>query len=206
VTTRPPDRAEPLVRARLCQEWLTLIASEEEPYRGRFLARVTNELRAQIDGASRVAWIPLSIHVKLADIQLEAFGTVRAHEYYRRAFSRALMGPILGPLVRTGTSVLGVSLGSFVRWSSKGYDASYKHAGQIAGEVLAPGRARITFRNLPPICTASDAWLMSAQGSAYGLYDVLHLDGVVRLDTHARAEGSMMLELEWSERKRTTRA
>jgi len=203
VTTSPPPFT-PLVRARLCQEWLSQIATEEEPYRGRFLARVTDEMRAEIDGASRVAWLPLAIHVRLADIQLDTFGSVRAHEYYRRAFRRALMGPILGPLVRTGTRVLGVSLGSFVRWSSRGYDASYKNAGDLVGEVLGPGRARLVFRNLPPICTASDAWLMSAQGSAYGLYDVLHLDGVVRLDTGQRANASMMLELEWSDRKRKT--
>jgi len=159
-------------------------------------------MRTHIDGASRVAWLPLSIHVGLADIQLETFGSARAHDYYRRAFSRALMGPILGPLVRAGTSILGVSLGSFVRWASKGYEASYKYAGDLTGEVLGPGRARLVFRNLPPVCTASEAWVMSAQGSAYGLYDVLHLDGVVRLDMSGRARGTTSLELEWSARKK----
>jgi hypothetical protein len=43
---------------------------------------------------------------------------------------------------------------------------------------------------------------MSPQGSAYGLYDFLHLDGVVRLDTRDRAKGTMVLELEWTDKKR----
>jgi hypothetical protein len=202
VTASPLARAAPLVRARLCQEWLTMIDTEDEPYRGRFFARVSDEMREQIDGASRVGWIPLAVHVKLADIQLETFGTVRAHEYYRRAFARTLMGPILGPLVRTGTRVLGVSFASFVRWSPHGYAASYRNAGEVAGEVLEPGRARLVFTDLPAICTASDAWLMSPQGSAYGLYDFLRLDGVVRLDTRDRAKGTMVLELEWTDKKR----
>jgi hypothetical protein len=201
VSTPSTDHPEPLVRARLCQEWLASIATEEDPYRSRFLTRVTNELRAEIDGATGVSWIPLSIHVKLADIQLEAFGAARAHDYYRRVFSRALTGPFLGPLVRTGARVLGVSLCSFVRWASKGYQASYKNAGVLDGEVLGPGHARVVFRELPSICVASEAWLMSAQGSAYGLYDVLGLDGVVRLNMQARAERSTTLELEWSDRK-----
>jgi hypothetical protein len=204
VTALPPERAEPLVRARFCQEWLTLIDSEEEPYRGRFLARVTEEMRAQIDTAPGATWIPLAVHVKLADIQLEAFGRTRAHDYYRRALSRNLMGPILSPLVRTGSRILGLSLASFIRWAPKGYDASYKHAGELTAEVLGRDRARVLFTNLPPVCTASDAWLMSAQGTAYGLYDVLHLEGVVRLDTSERANGGMALELEWSDRKRDT--
>jgi hypothetical protein len=204
MTPHSSGLAEPLVRARLCQEWLSSIAAEEEPYRGRFFASLTEEMVAQIDGMSRVAWMPLSVHVRLADVQLEVFGAVRAHEYYRRAFGRTLSGPILGPLVRTGARVLGVSVGSFVRWASQGYAASYKNAGELRGEVLGDGRARLVFEGLPPICTKSDAWLMSTQGSAYGLYDFLRVDGVARLDTRDRAKGRMVLELEWSDRKRGT--
>jgi hypothetical protein len=202
VSAPPPPIAEPLVRARFCQDWLALIAVEEEPYRTRFFGRLTDEMRTQIDGASRVAWLPLAVHVKLADVLLEAFGTVRAHDYYRRALVSAVKGPIFGPLFLTGARVLGLSPASFVRWGSRGYDVAFKHAGALAGEVLGPGRARLKYLDLPPVCTASDAWMKSAQGTAYGVYDVLGVDGVVRLDTRARGEGKMVLELEWSDRKR----
>ncbi len=43
VNTPPANLAEPLVRARFCQEWLTLVGIEEEPYRSRFFARVTEK-------------------------------------------------------------------------------------------------------------------------------------------------------------------
>ena len=194
--------AEPLVRARSCQDWLALIALEEEPYRTRFFERLTDGLRTQIEGASRVAWLPLVVHVKLADILLDAFGTVRAYDYYRRALASAVKGPLFGPLFRTGSRVLGLSPASFVRWGSRAYDVSFRHAGAVAGEVLGPGRACLRYLDLPPVCTASDAWMTSAQGFTYGVYDVLGVDGVVRLDTSARGEGKMVLELEWSDRKR----
>jgi hypothetical protein len=197
-----PADIEPIVRARFCQEWLAQIEKEEEPFRSRFLSRLTPEMRAQIDGASRVSWLPLAIHVELANIQLETFGLKRAHDYYRRAFVTALEGPILAPLFLTGARLLGLSPGSVVRWASRGYDATYRNAGRLVGEVLGPGLARATFWDLPPICTASDAWLGSSQGSAYGMYDALRVDGVVRLDTRGRAEGKMVLELEWSERSK----
>ena len=202
MTTSSPNRPEPLVRARFCQEWLALIGIEEEPYRSRFFARVTDEMRGQIDGASRVAWLPLSIHVTLADIQLETFGVVRAHDYYRRAFASSVNGPILAPLVLTGARLLGLTPGSFVRWASRGYDAAYRNAGSLTGEVLERGRARLVFQDLPPMCTASDAWVMSTQGSTYGLYDMLHLEGVVRFDSRERAKGTIVLELEWGDRKK----
>jgi hypothetical protein len=200
VNSIPPGaHGEPLVRARFCQEWLVLIEREEEPYRSRFFALVTKEMRAQIEGAVPVTWLPMAVHVKLADIQLESFGTVRAHSYYRRAFAIDIKGPILGPLFATGTRLLGFSPASFVRWASRGYEAAYRNAGQLAGEVVGPGHARLAFSNLPAVCTASDAWLMSAQGTAYGLYDVLRVDGIVRVDTHERAKGRMVLDLEWGD-------
>ena len=41
--------AEPIVLARFCQEWLELVALENEPFRSRFFERVPPEFRAQID-------------------------------------------------------------------------------------------------------------------------------------------------------------
>lgn len=177
-----------------------MIAKEEEPYRSRFLARVTGEMREQIQGASRVAWLPLSVHVELSEIQLETFGVARAHDYYRRAFADSLKGPVLGPLVLTAARLLGLSPASFVRWASRAHEAGFKNAGAVVGEVLGPCHARLEYSRLPGICTASDAWLASTQGSAYGAYDVLGVEGVVRLDTRDRANGRMLVELEWVDR------
>ena len=61
------------------------------------------KIRAQIDKSLRVAWLPLSIHVTLGDIMLEAFGSARAHDYYRRSFVRAVKGPVFG--LRDGLDV-----------------------------------------------------------------------------------------------------
>ena len=194
---------DPLVRARFCQEWLTFAETQEEPWRGRFLAGIPPALRETIESASRVAWIPMAVHVKLADILQESFGPVRAHVYYRHAFAASLSGPILGPLLRAGTRVLGLSVPAFVRWASRGWDASFRNAGELVGDLLAPDRAMLTYRGLPAICTASDGWMLSAQGSAYGVYDVVGVEGVVRVDLSGRSEGRMVVNLEWNKRRET---
>jgi hypothetical protein len=193
-----PMDAEPLVRARFCQEWLELVDKEEEPWRGRFFAALDPALRETIESATRVAWLPMAVHVKLADIQQGAFGAVRSHAHYRKSFAAALRGPFLGPLVRTGARVMGISMLSIVRWSSRAYQAGFRNVGELAGEVLGPHRARLVYSELPTVCTSSDAWMLSSQGSAYGAYDFLGIEGVVRLDTSGRGLGRMILELEWS--------
>jgi hypothetical protein len=193
-----PMDAEPLVRARFCQEWLAFAAKEEDPWRSRFFALLGEETRELIDASSRVAWVPIALHVKLADVLQEAYGVVRAHSYYRRAFAASLSGPILGPLVRTGSRVLGIGVPTFVRWAPRGWEAAFRNAGGMMGEVVGPYHAKLTYFGLPPVCTASEGWMISSQGSAYGAYDVMGVDGVVRLDMSGRSEGRMVLDLEWN--------
>jgi hypothetical protein len=189
---------EPLIRARYCQEWLEFVGKDDEPWRSRFLGRISPELRATIDGTVRVGWIPLAIHVKLADILLEAYGIQRAHAYYRRAFAASLRGPLLGPLSQSAARLFGITPGTLARWASRGYDATFKHAGFVVGQELGPGRARIEYRDLPRIATASEAWLQSAHGSAYGAFDFLGVDGLARLDLSGRSAGRLRLDLEWT--------
>lgn len=179
-----------------------MIAKEEEPWRGRFLGRVPRALREEIESAARVAWIPIENHVRLSDIQLETYGAVRAHDYFRRAFASSLRGPFFGPLLKTGVRLLGLSPATMARWAGRGYEAGFRNAGKIVGEVLGPGHARLAYSGLPAVCVASDAWMTSPHGSAYGAYDVLGVaDGIVRLDLSHRAEGRLVLDLEWEEAK-----
>jgi hypothetical protein len=192
---------QPLVRARFCQEWLTLVEKEEEPYRSRFFEALDSETRETIESAARVGWLPIELHVRLADVMQDTFGAVRAHSYYRRAFAGYATGPVLGPLMQTAARLLGISIPTFVRWASRAWESSFRNMGALVGEVVAADRARLTYRGLPAVCTASDGWMLSAQGSAYGAYDILGVAGVVRVDMSKRSEGEMVLDLEWTARR-----
>jgi hypothetical protein len=192
--------SEPLVRARHLKDWLIRVAREEDPWRTRFFDALPAETRTTIESAVRGQWLPMRLHVELADIMAHAYGPARAHEHYRRSFAAALHGGIFGSLVRTGTRLLGASPATFLRWAHLGWDASFRQAGGLRGEVLGPGIGRLVYSGLPPVCTASDAWLDSAQGSAYGTLDVLETEGVIRVDKSRRSEGRLELSIEWTER------
>jgi hypothetical protein len=57
----------------------------------------------------------------------------------------------------------------------------------------------MVYADLPAVLTASEPWVDSAQGSAYGALDAMGATGVVRLDKTDRAHGRMVLEVEWIE-------
>jgi len=192
------DPSEPLVRARHLQEWLANLDREDDPWRARFFDALPSRVRLEVEAASRVEWLPAAHHVLFADVLGAAFGPVRSHDYYRRAFAASLRGPVLGPLLRTGARVLGLDVGSLLRWSGHGWRASFRNCGTLTGVVTAPRTGKLVYEHLPPVCTASDAWLDSAQGSGYGALDAMGATGVVRLDKSGRGEGRLVLQLEWA--------
>jgi len=191
---------EPLVRARFVQDWLLFVDNEDEPWRGRFRALLPARDRELIEASSRVGWLPLHYHVLLADVLAEAFGAQRSHAFYRRAFVASLATPIFRPLVTTAARVLGFDPGSACKWYARAWESGFKGAGEASGEVLAPGRGRIEYRQLATVCINSDAWLESCVGCAYGLFDLTNVDGLARLDLSGRAEGRMRLDVEWAKR------
>jgi hypothetical protein len=190
----------PQVRARHVQFWLELVERSDEPYRSRFLAALPPDVRAQAEGAAPATWLPIDLHVKLADVLRATFGVARAHDYYRHAMQASLAGPLFGPLVRTGIRLFGLSPATCVRWAPKAWEASFRNAGTLTGEILAPGRARLVYRDLPSVCMDSDAWIESSQGSAYGVLEMTRAEGLVRIDLGERANGGYSLEIEWTEK------
>jgi hypothetical protein len=140
--------------------------------------------------------------VRLADILQETFGAVRADAYYRRAFVASLDTPLLKPILELGVRLAGLTPASAVRWIPRGWDAAFKNSGVVTGEVLGPGSARLVYTELPEIFTASEGWVLSCPASGYGLYDFLRVDGIIRLDLTSRSTGRIVMEFEWTERRK----
>jgi hypothetical protein len=190
----------PEVRARHVQDWLVQVAREPEPYASRFREHLPPEMIAQIETVTATTWLPAQYHVAMADALRDAFGRTREHEYYRRAFVASMHGGAFGTLFAVGIRLFGLTPRAFLRWAAKGYDASFRNCGSLEGEVLDETRGRVVYRDLPKVCTDSDAWLESAQSTIYGVFDVTETNGIVRIDTSKRAEGAMIVELEWQAR------
>jgi hypothetical protein len=192
------DTRNSLVRARHLQAWLEFVQAMEAPYPERFVQHLPAEIHKLIREASPVAWLPARLHAELAEVGLAAFGSRRAHEYYRWAFGRSIQGPLFGPLLRTGVAVFGLSPAAFLRWADRGWDLSFRDTGSIHGEVLERGRGRLFYSNIPQDLARSHAWVEAVASSYYGMLDFTRTSGVIRFVERDHAAGNFTLELEWS--------
>lgn len=189
-----------MVRARHMQVWLDNMSREEDPWRKHFFALLPADVKHEVETTARLDWVPASYHALFADLVAEAFGPVRSHDYYRRSIASELRSPFWEGVVRTGVRLLGLNPGSFLRWAAKGWESSFRNCGTLRGEVVAPLRGRLLYEGLAPVLAASEAWLDSAQGSVYGVFDLCGVSGVARLDERGRGEARLVVELEWLER------
>jgi hypothetical protein len=194
------DAGAAVVRARHMQVWLDNMNHEEDPWRQHFFTLLPADVKREIEAAARLDWVPAAYHALFADLVAAAFGPVRSHEYYRRSIARELRSPFWEGVVRTGVRLLGLNPGSFLRWAAKGWESSFRNCGVLRGEVVAPMRGRLLYEGLAPVLADSDAWLDSAQGSVYGVFDLCGVSGVARLDKRGRGEARLVVELEWLER------
>jgi hypothetical protein len=192
------DTRTSLVRARHLQAWLEFVEAMEAPYPERFRQHLAAETNKLIREAAPVAWLPARLHAELAEVGLAAFGVRRAHEYYRWQFGLSMQGPLLGPLLRTGVAVFGLSPAAFLRWANRGWDLSFRDAGGIHGEVLENGHGRLFYRDMPQALATSHAWVESVASSFYGMLDFTRTTGVVRFIERDPAAGNFTLELEWA--------
>src|SRR5690349_174845 len=90
---------EPQVRAN----WLKLVIHSAkrapEPVGGRILAHISDDLRREIRVSGRLAWLPATRFVEVADAIVAADGLEGARAFWRQMMRGAIDVPFMRPLL-----------------------------------------------------------------------------------------------------------
>jgi hypothetical protein len=193
----PALAGEPAVRAKFLQQWLTF-PEQFEPASAARLARLVNdEKRHAIQAAHALVWLPMTLDIEVVDAVAHAVGAQRYAELTRAFFLELMLRPPLGALLELGTKLMGLSPEAFLRWWDKGWGAVYRNCGRVGGYVDDERRGRVLYRNMPRLCLQSDAFVEAVVGTAYGVYALTGVEGVVRVTQRRVDQGELDLELEW---------
>lgn len=197
----PALAGEPAVRAKFLQQWLTF-PEQFEPAAAVRLARLVNdEKRRAIHGAHALVWLPMTLDIEVVDAVAQALGVRRYAELTRAFFLEIMLRPPLGALLELGTKLMGLSPEAFLRWWDKGWGAVYRNCGRVTGYVEEERRGRVLYRNMPHLCLRSDAFVEAVVGTAYGVYALTGVEGVVRITQRRVEQGELDLEFEWQAKR-----
>ncbi|MGE0785963.1 MAG: hypothetical protein AB7S26_09765 [Sandaracinaceae bacterium] len=101
----------------------------------------------EIEGAVRVAWMPLELDVRLTQTVYDLCGPERLREWGHAAITKSTEGPLLGPIVE-GLRRLGMTPTTALRRVPYGWDLIYRHCGEVRfeGEEEPPEHGEHTVR------------------------------------------------------------
>ncbi len=145
-------------------------------------------------------WIPFAIQIRILD-------AMRAHLSPSEwtASQRALMHayldkPVLRGLFDTAVRMLGLSVGTLVRWAPRGFDALFKDAGHLRFEARGPGELALVLERFPVELARSGSFVESLQAALETIFTLTRSTGRVEVSEVDPARGHARYTLRWQER------
>ncbi len=187
----------PAVRARHMKSLLATVdrlpATEAEAVR----RRVEPTVLAGIADASGVEWLPVAWNVALTRAIHDALGVERFRRFFRAEQLESFRGPLLKYVVDGVIHLLGIDLGSWVRWIPKGWGLVFRDCGSWSVGAVEPGRATLLLDALPPECFDDAVWHDSVAASLEALLDLASSDGSLTVEGVDRAQRRVAFVLRW---------
>ncbi len=187
---------EPLVRALTSHVALRYIDDLPAAQRDSIL-----RLAGNVDGARaafQFGWIPFRGQVQILDAMRSCL-TPEAWLASQRALMLGYLDkPVLRGLFDVAVRMLGLSVLTLAKWSPRGYDALFKHAGALRYEAAAaPNQATIVLEDFPLELFASHSFVEAMQASLEMIFVLAKAKGRVTVTAIDDRRGSARYSLRW---------
>ena len=192
--------ASPRMLAGFIQSSLEAIEGMDASLGREVRARLKPETCEAIESASAIRLVSVDLDVELTECFFAVAGPARARAALRENLRQSFNYPILKPILDGAFAIFGCSLVKMIGWAPKIWGLIYRDAGEMVVSEAREGRVRLDLLDIPLVISASPNYLYGSAETFAGLFDVVGVDGAVRLigpDLENRSAG---FELSWSRR------
>jgi hypothetical protein len=162
-----------------------------------FLGSLTATSRETLEAALPVAWIPADVDVDVGEAVARRFGPAGTEQLLdarlRDEMGSALFATFLSSIVR----LAGATPAAIARFLPMGWKQVYADCGTLDALDSSQSELRIRLRDLPPVCTASDAWMASVPVGFAVICSALGMKVAVTTERVNRAAGSVVVVFRW---------
>lgn len=158
------------MRAAHVQENLRSLDALGEGVRARVRAAIGPALVAEIEGASRVGWVPAALDVALTRAIGRELGDEAVRRWSRDALIASAATPLLRGFVGTAMRTLGASR-AVLRWAPRAWNTIYRNAGELQHETEANGTVVLVYEG-PREIAGDDTYLIGVAGAFEGALEV----------------------------------
>ena len=180
--------ALPSIRATQAKSDLIAIDGMEPAVRDRVLARLASGIVRQIQEASRVDWIPMSVILELSRVIREETDEEGVRAWGKAATAISLDTPLLRPILQGATAVFGSDPQRLYKALPTAWVAVFKDCGTLVIEGGEEGCIRIAVRDMPESVRDRD-FLLACAGGFEVVLEQCRVEGRCDPENAQRAEG-----------------
>lgn len=178
--------SEPAVRASYMKQLFATLGA-----RGVLEAidRHDPELVRQVEAASRVSWLPVSLNVRAVEAAAASLGDEQALALFAECVYGQFETPLWHNFISGALRLLGRTPGSLGRWIPQAIQIIFRDCGKWSVENRAPNELTLTVRELPPELAAHRLWLRSLAVGMTPVFLLCNTKGsseLVEVDAEAR--------------------
>lgn len=189
--------AAPRMLAGFVQSSLEAIDGMDPALGREVRARLRPETRRAIESASSIGLVAVDLDVELTECFFAVAGAGRARAALRENLRQGFDRPILKPVLDGAFAIFGHSLGRMIGWAPKIWGLVYRDAGEMVLTLAEPGRVRLDLLRIPRVISMSPCYLEGSAETFAGCFDVVGVEGEVRLIGPDPTMGSAGFELTW---------
>ena len=188
-------------RARLLGSFIQGTLEAIENYDAELGTRVrqalTPETREAIEGASRVALVPVELDLEVTERLYDLAGEERARAILCANLAATLGSPLLRSFMQMALRLRGHDPGLLFEWSSKVWNQIYRDCGDMEYIRLGESEGRIELRDLPETLTAHPRYLDGIAATLGAVFEIVNVHGQGELKAVDTGTGRAIISVAW---------
>lgn len=176
----------PSIRASFFHSNLKALAALGPEAARRVLARMPPEVLQEVEGAARIAWVPLEHDLAITDAIEAELGRDALRRWARDGVLRAGDTPLLSPLIRSARAIFGMTPHAFLRRAPLAWTLLFRECGRLEYGARGERSARIELYDAPAVLLASQAYLEGMSAGLEAAIDLAREAGRVRVEQNER--------------------
>ncbi|MDF3068460.1 MAG: hypothetical protein K0R38_4061 [Polyangiaceae bacterium] len=155
-------------------------------------------LLKEVEQASNLAWLPVSLNLQLTEAVFRALGDEAADAFYQSWLKRQMNAPAFSGLVRTALSLFRFDTAAIARWIPKAFDLMYRDYGSFVIDTVSPLQVNVELRDVPRELMTHGLWQRSVCSGMYALFFLTGVKGTVELSEANAKKRTLLFTLCWA--------
>ena len=160
---------------------LAIAGMNQSPKRAALRQAVGEGLLTRVRANSVVDWLPLDVHISVADATVTVLGVAGARAFWKERLLAAFKTRTMAPFVAGASFVFGEQPYALMKIAMSAYKLMARNAGYLSVSSGGKGFVLVDFLEMPALLVESKGWHAICHGQCEAVFHYLDMPGEITL-------------------------